>query len=61
MLPYDIDLGPVMLTDWYHDEYYTLVKKIMTPNSANFILPNSDNNLINGKMWVLPRCTKASI
>ena len=21
---YDVDLGPIMLTDWYHDDYFTL-------------------------------------
>lgn len=22
---YDIDIGPVFLTDWYHQEYFSLV------------------------------------
>ena len=48
---YDIDLGPVMLTDWYHDEYYDIVKTVMKPlNQGGNPAPPSDNNLINGKM-----------
>lgn len=45
---YDIDVGPVLLTDWYHDEYFNIVKKVVgLPPSPP---PKSDNNLINGKM-----------
>ena len=45
---YDIDLGPVFLSDWYHEEYFELVKKTVAlpPGPPVF----SDNNLINGKM-----------
>ena len=43
---YDIDLGPVLLSDWYHGEYYDLVKQVMSPTGG---LVFSDNNLINGK------------
>ena len=46
---YDIDLGPVMLTDYYHRQYYDLVEDVMGTNPALFT-PKSDNNLINGKM-----------
>ena len=53
--PYDIDLGPVMLTDWFHDDYYNLVKKILVPGGTQPPLVYSDNNLINGKMSVSPR------
>ncbi|KAF2477172.1 uncharacterized protein BDR25DRAFT_251761 [Lindgomyces ingoldianus] len=42
---YDIDIGPVLLTDWYHADYYTLVQNTMAGN-----FPPSNNNLINGKM-----------
>ncbi|KAM0521826.1 hypothetical protein ACHAPE_002388 [Trichoderma viride] len=47
---YDVDIGPVMLSDWYHDDYYDLVKKTMStvPGENIFF---SDNNLINGKMF----------
>ena len=42
---YDIDIGPVMLGDHYHMDYFSLVEKTMA--GAN---PPADNNLINGKM-----------
>jgi FtsP/CotA-like multicopper oxidase with cupredoxin domain len=42
---YDVDLGPVILSDWYHGDYITLVDLVMSGG-----LPASDNNLINGKM-----------
>ncbi|KAM0350139.1 hypothetical protein ACHAPU_003303 [Fusarium lateritium] len=44
---YDIDQGPIILSDWYHEEYYSLVEKIMEPNGGVVF---SDSNLINGKM-----------
>lgn len=44
---YDKDLGPVLLTDWNHDDYFTLVEQTMKPGGFP---PPSDNNLINGKM-----------
>ncbi|KAF4446126.1 hypothetical protein F53441_10189 [Fusarium austroafricanum] len=44
---YDIDVGPVMLGDWYHKEYYDLVEEVLAPNGPGFVL--SDSNLINGK------------
>ncbi|PHH74823.1 hypothetical protein CDD82_4751 [Ophiocordyceps australis] len=43
---YDIDLGPILLSDWYHDDYFDLVERIMKPGGDLF---KSDNNLINGK------------
>ncbi|KAI9172516.1 Ascorbase and Cu-oxidase [Paramyrothecium foliicola] len=43
---YDIDVGPVLLSDWYHGEYYDLVKEVMSPTGG---IVFSDNNLINGK------------
>ena len=46
---YDIDLGPVLLTDYYHKQYFDLVEDVMGLNRA-LIAPKSDNNLINGKM-----------
>jgi FtsP/CotA-like multicopper oxidase with cupredoxin domain len=45
---YDEDIGPVMLSDWYHRDYYTLVEDTMSPEVGGFFF--SDNNLINGKM-----------
>ncbi|KAK0308192.1 hypothetical protein LTR82_015646 [Friedmanniomyces endolithicus] len=47
---YDVDLGPIMLSDWYHTDYYTLVEQTMAPISAGLPPPISQNNLINGKM-----------
>ncbi|KAF3768845.1 hypothetical protein M406DRAFT_327261 [Cryphonectria parasitica EP155] len=44
---YDIDVGPVMLSDWYHKDYNTLVEETLSPGTAPV---HSDNNLINGKM-----------
>ena len=48
---YDIDLGPVFLTDYYHTPYFDILEDVLT-NDGNFtkIVPQSDNNLINGKM-----------
>jgi FtsP/CotA-like multicopper oxidase with cupredoxin domain len=45
---YDVDLGPVLLTDYYHQPYYTLIEQVMAPASANQLPPISNNNLING-------------
>ncbi|KAF7561386.1 hypothetical protein G7046_g2763 [Stylonectria norvegica] len=45
---YDIDVGPVLLTDWYHKQYFELVEETMAPNSSGPVV--SDSNLINGKM-----------
>lgn len=45
--PYDIDLGPVLLNDWYHTPYYPLVQE---DEHTPPIFPRSNNNLINGKM-----------
>ncbi len=45
---YEIDLGPVFLTDYYHTEYFQIVQNIMEPNRNP--KPASNNNLINGKM-----------
>jgi FtsP/CotA-like multicopper oxidase with cupredoxin domain len=42
---YDIDLGPVILEDWFHADYFTLVNGTM-----NGRFPPSNNNLINGRM-----------
>jgi len=48
-VPYDIDLGPVMLSDWYHEEYHQIVWSLLQPR-PDMPAPISDNNLINGKM-----------
>ena len=46
---YDIDLGPVLLTDYFHKPYFDLVEEVMGTN-LSLIAPKSVNNLINGKM-----------
>jgi Multicopper oxidase len=48
-VPYDIDLGPVLLSDWYHEDYHEIVKSVIEPRQ-DVPSPRSDNNLINGKM-----------
>jgi hypothetical protein len=42
---YDEDIGPIILSDWYHKDYFSLVNETMTGGLAL-----SNNNLINGKM-----------
>lgn len=45
---YDIDIGPVITSDWYHQSYYDLVNATMNaPDPGR--PPFSDNILINGK------------
>jgi FtsP/CotA-like multicopper oxidase with cupredoxin domain len=44
---YDKDLGPVLVGDWYHDSYYSLVNQTM--NTVDGRPPASNNNLVNGK------------
>ncbi|KAK2033722.1 multicopper oxidase, partial [Colletotrichum zoysiae] len=43
----EIDLGPVLLSDWYHKQYFELVEDILQVGGNGTVL--SDNNLINGK------------
>lgn len=48
---YDLDLGPVFLTDYYHGEYFDILKTLMKPLAeGGNPAPSSENNLINGKM-----------
>jgi FtsP/CotA-like multicopper oxidase with cupredoxin domain len=42
---YDIDIGPIMVEDWFHADYYSLVQGTMAGQ-----FPPSNNNLINGRM-----------
>ncbi|KAH6609155.1 multicopper oxidase [Trichoderma cornu-damae] len=44
---YDIDLGPIILADWFHKEYFDIIKLVASTNSSNW-LQYSDNNLIQG-------------
>ncbi|KAK3372370.1 multicopper like protein [Podospora didyma] len=45
---YDIDIGPIILSDWYHLAYFDIIKGILLPGGNPRVF--SDNNLINGKM-----------
>ncbi|CAD6446843.1 16abb2c0-1552-4ace-bf14-beaeb00daa69 [Sclerotinia trifoliorum] len=47
-VPYDIDLGPILLTDWYHPDYFSLVEDVVSTNITR-VLVTSDSNLIQGK------------
>lgn len=44
----DIDLGPVLLQDWYHTYYQEEVDGLFN-EIPNAIVPRADSNLINGK------------
>ncbi|MCJ1332771.1 hypothetical protein MMC10_009465 [Thelotrema lepadinum] len=44
---YDIDVGPVMLSDWNHQDYYRLTQQDV---GASQQIVKSNNTLINGKM-----------
>jgi hypothetical protein len=47
-LPYDVDLGPVMLTDWFHVPYFSIVKDVVRTDFTK-LSPRSDSLLINGR------------
>lgn len=42
---YDLDVGPVMISDYGHESYYTILEEILSIPPS---FPNVDNNLING-------------
>ena len=44
---YDIDVGPVLISDWNHQDYYRLVQQSV---GASQQVVKSNNTLINGKM-----------
>ncbi|KFY09933.1 hypothetical protein V492_05285 [Pseudogymnoascus sp. VKM F-4246] len=46
---YDEDLGPIMLQDWFHLDYNTVVEYVMS-NITELQDQLSDNTLINGRM-----------
>jgi hypothetical protein len=47
---YDIDIGPVMLNDWYHADYTDTVADAVGPSqNISIYAPWADNNLINGR------------
>ena len=45
---YDVDLGPVMLLEWYHEDYENIVRGVMSSNPIA-ARPHADSNLIQGK------------
>ncbi|EMC94990.1 hypothetical protein BAUCODRAFT_72110 [Baudoinia panamericana UAMH 10762] len=47
-LPYDNDVGPVMVSDWYHIPYFSIVSDAVGTNFS-LIPPTSDAVLINGR------------
>ena len=46
---YDFDLGPVILSDWFHQEYQTIIQQVESPARFPGYRPMSDSNLINGR------------
>lgn len=47
---YDVDLGPVFVSDYYHRDHQTIMRDVMsTSPDIRVFIPTSDNNLINGK------------
>jgi FtsP/CotA-like multicopper oxidase with cupredoxin domain len=47
---YDIDLGPVLLTDYWHIDYFYMVQRTLQGIPVPVLPPFAVNNLINGKM-----------
>ncbi|KAI0599464.1 multicopper oxidase-domain-containing protein [Biscogniauxia sp. FL1348] len=47
-MSYDLDIGPIMVNDWWHQDYFAVVEEVMSPNFTGHTLSN--NNLINGRM-----------
>lgn len=45
---YDTDVGPILLSDWNHEDYYSLVEITMS-NDTDKAPVRAANNLINGK------------
>ncbi|KIX06539.1 uncharacterized protein Z518_04515 [Rhinocladiella mackenziei CBS 650.93] len=46
---YDIDLGPIVVTDWFHDTYDHIVDLVLAPTDTNLpYRPFSDSNLVGG-------------
>ncbi|KZF20183.1 multicopper oxidase [Xylona heveae TC161] len=49
-VPYDIDIGPVVLGDYYHRDYFSVIEDVAGTNpDFKVFVPSSDNTLINGK------------
>ncbi|KAG0641401.1 laccase 2 [Tuber brumale] len=44
---WDIDLGPILLTDWFHKPAFELANEVLQASTG--LPPKADNGLINGK------------
>lgn len=50
---YDVDMGPIILNEYHHSDYVSIVKSVTSPHpQPPPPVPISDNNLISGKMQV---------
>ncbi|KUJ12474.1 uncharacterized protein LY89DRAFT_756956 [Mollisia scopiformis] len=47
-VPYDIDKGPIILSDWFHRDYFSIVEDVVGTDISK-VGPTSDNNLIQGR------------
>ena len=46
---YDVDLYPVLVTDWFHDSYTDIINLVMSPSTTGQpFRPFSDSNLVAG-------------
>ncbi|KAL2407951.1 oxidoreductase ptaK [Exophiala dermatitidis] len=49
VVEYDVDLGPISISDWFHDSYDHLVDLVLTPTGDGLpFRPFSDSNLVGG-------------
>ena len=35
-ISYDADLGPVILGDWFHEDYFDIVENVMSPKLVSY-------------------------
>ncbi|MCJ1312325.1 hypothetical protein MMC25_005999 [Agyrium rufum] len=50
--PYDIDLGPILIHDYYHADYFKLIQNSVGNNTLTALYTPSDNTLIHGTKYV---------
>jgi FtsP/CotA-like multicopper oxidase with cupredoxin domain len=36
-VPYDIDIGPILIADHYHEDYFSLVEDVMSANPLDIV------------------------
>lgn len=59
-LRHDFDIGPIMLHEWYRDDYMTTIRGLFRPLAQGGpVHPEANSNLINGKMRF--DCSKTSL